>query len=177
MRYAVDLGNSAAKAALRSGGALRTYRVAAPPAGSDVAAWSTRIDTLLDLIGGEVQLMFSPAAAVAPYRQSGRLRALAVTSLKESPLAPGLPTIAAAVPGYEAVTMYGLYAPAKTPKAIINTLRDAVVGVIREPHNSEQLENWGLTPVGGTPDEFGAFLKKEIGKYQRIVREAKIARS
>ena len=65
----------------------------------------------------------------------------------------------------------------KAPKAIINTLRDAVVGVIREPHNSEQLENWGLTPVGGTPDEFGAFLKKEIAKYQRIVREAKIARS
>jgi len=79
--------------------------------------------------------------------------------------------------GYEVQSWYALYAPAKTPAAIVNTLRDAVVAVIREPHNSEQFENWGLTPVGSTPAEFGDFLKKEIAKYGRIVRDANISRS
>ena len=131
-----------------------------------------------DVLGGHVSFMYSGAIQCAPSVKTGKVRALAFTGPVRSKVLPEVATLdELGLKGYEVQSWYALYAPAKTPKAIINTLRDAVVGVIREPHNSEQLENWGLTPVGGTPEHFGEFLKKEIAKYQRIVREAKIARS
>jgi tripartite-type tricarboxylate transporter receptor subunit TctC len=131
-----------------------------------------------DVLGGHVSFMYSGAIQCAPSVKSGRVRALGFTGAARSKVLPEIATLdELGLKGYEISSWYALYAPAKTPPAIVNKLRDAVVAVIREPHNSEQLENWGLTPVGSTPGEFGDFLKKEIAKYQRIVREANIARS
>jgi tripartite-type tricarboxylate transporter receptor subunit TctC len=122
--------------------------------------------------------MYSGAIQCAPSVKSGKVRALGFTGPARSKVLPEVATLdELGLKGYEVQSWYALYAPAKTPKAIVNTLRDAVVAVIREPQNNEQLENWGLTPVGGTPEQFGEFLKKEIAKYQRIVREAHISRS
>jgi len=131
-----------------------------------------------DVLGGHVSFMYSGAIQCAPSVKSGKVRALGFTGPVRSKVLPEVATLdELGLKGYEVQSWYALYAPAKTPKAIINTLRDAVVAVIREPQNSEQLENWGLTPVGGTPEQLGEFLKKEIAKYQRIVREANISRS
>ena len=131
-----------------------------------------------DVLGGHVSFMYSGAIQCAPSVKSGKVRALGFTGPVRSKVLPEVATLdELGLKGYEVQSWYALYAPAKTPKAIVNTLRDAVVAVIREPQNSEQLENWGLTPVGGTPEQFGEFLKKEIAKYQRIVREAHISRS
>ena len=131
-----------------------------------------------DVLGGHVAFMYSGAIQCAPSVKSGKVRALGFTGPVRSKVLPEVATLdELGLKGYEVQSWYALYAPAKTPKAIVNTLRDAVVAVIREPHNIEQLENWGLTPVGGTPEQFGEFLKKELAKYQRIVREANISRS
>ncbi len=131
-----------------------------------------------DVLGGHVAFMYSGAIQCATAVKSGKVRALAFTGPLRSKVLPEVATLdELGLKGYEVQSWYALYAPAKTPAAIVNTLRDAVVAVIREPHNSEQFENWGLTPVGSTPAEFGDFLKKEIAKYGRIVRDANISRS
>jgi tripartite-type tricarboxylate transporter receptor subunit TctC len=92
-----------------------------------------------DLIGGQVQLMFGAALAVLQHVQTGRLRGLAVTSLRPSPLAPGLPTVAeTGVPGYESVATFGVLAPARTPSAIVARLNAAIVGVLHQPEVSER---------------------------------------
>lgn len=131
-----------------------------------------------DVLGGHVAFMYSGAIQCATAVKSGKVRALAFTGPLRSKVLPEVATLdELGLKGYEVQSWYALYAPAKTPAAIVNTLRDAVVAVIREPHNSEQFENWGLTPVGSTPAEFGDFLKKEIAKYRRIVRDANISRS
>jgi tripartite-type tricarboxylate transporter receptor subunit TctC len=131
-----------------------------------------------DVLGGHVAFMYSGAIQCAPSVKSGKVRALAFTGPVRSKVLPEIATLdELGLKGYEVQSWYALYAPAKTPQAIVNKLRDAVVAVIREPQHSEQLENWGLTPIGSTPGEFGEFLKKEIAKYQRIVREANITRS
>jgi tripartite-type tricarboxylate transporter receptor subunit TctC len=131
-----------------------------------------------DVLGGHVAFMYSGAIQCAPSVKSGKVRALGFTGPVRSKVLPEVATLdELGLKGYEVQSWYALYAPAKTPQAIVNKLRDAVVAVIREPQHSEQLENWGLTPVGSTAAEFGEFLNKEIAKYQRIVREANITRS
>jgi tripartite-type tricarboxylate transporter receptor subunit TctC len=127
------------------------------------------------LIGNEIQMMFVPAATVAPHLKTGRLRALAVTSAEPSQLAPNLPTIAASgLPGYESVSIYALFAPARTPAAIIRRLNQEVVRVLGQIEVRDKLFASGLESVGGTPEQLAATLKSEMTRMGKLIREAGI---
>ena len=124
------------------------------------------------LITGEVQLMVSSAPAVMPHVKSGRLRALAVTSAEPSALAPGLPSVAATVPGYDAVSIIALFAPAKTPEPIINRLNQEVVRVIDRADVKERLFNAGGEVVGGSPTQLGSALKFDLLMWGKVMLPA-----
>jgi tripartite-type tricarboxylate transporter receptor subunit TctC len=128
-----------------------------------------------DLIGGQVQLMFATSGSIAPHVKSGRLRALAVTSAQPSALTPGLPTIAASgVAGYEAVTMYGLYAPATTPDAIISRLNREAARFLQTPEIKDKLFGAGVETVGGSPQEFTAAIRADIARLAKVIKDAGI---
>ena len=125
---------------------------------------------LVDLIGGQVQLMFAVAAAAVPMVHSGRLRALAVSNARPSPLFPGVPTVAAAgVPGYESSVLNGVFAPAKTSPAIVGRLNREIVNALGRPQVAEQIRSAGMETVGSTPEEFGATMKAEIARMARVI--------
>ena len=125
------------------------------------------------LIGGQVQLMFATAGAVAPHLKSGRLRALAVTSAQPSPLAPGLPTVAASgLPGYESISIYGVYAPSRTPPAIVQHLNEAIVRVLGRAEVKEKFLASGVETVGSAPGELAAIMKSEIARMGKVIRDA-----
>ncbi len=124
------------------------------------------------LLGGETQLTFSTASSVTPHIKSGRLRALAVTSSRPFAALPDLPTVASAgVPGYEAVQMLGLLAPAKTPAAVIEKLHQETVRALNKPEVKERLFNSGAEVVASTPDEFTARIKTEIGSIGKLIKD------
>jgi tripartite-type tricarboxylate transporter receptor subunit TctC len=128
-----------------------------------------------DLIGGQVQLMFATTGSIAPHVKSGRLRALAVTSPQPSPLAPGLPTIAAAgVAGYDAVTMYGLYAPAKTPASIVERLQRDATRFLHTADIREKLFGAGVETVGSSPAEFATEIRADIARLSKVIKDAGI---
>ncbi len=130
---------------------------------------------VISLLGGQVQLMFATAGSVAPHVKSGRLRALAVASPQPSALAPGLPTIAASgVPGYEAVAFEGMFAPAKTPVAIIDRLNQEIVRVLNRAEVKERFFNAGVETVGSTPEEFAAAIKSNVAKWGKLIKDAGI---
>ncbi len=131
---------------------------------------------LNDLMGGQVQLMFSTASSVTPHLRSGRLRALAVTSAEPSPLAPGLPTVASAanLPGYESISIYGVFAPAKTPEAIVRQLNQAIVAVLNQPDVRERFFNVGVETVGSTSEQFTAVIRADIARMAKVIKDAGI---
>ena len=126
------------------------------------------------LIAGEVSLSFGETIALLPHVKSGRLRALAVTSLKRSSILPDLPAVAETIPGYTAGPWYGLLAPAKTPSEIIAKLNREVVNILRMPDIKASLTSVGAEPIGNTPSEFAMLLKEETERWGRVVREASI---
>jgi tripartite-type tricarboxylate transporter receptor subunit TctC len=120
------------------------------------------------LISGEVQVSFT-SGVILPHAKAGRLKTLAVTGGKRTPLAPEIPTIAeAGVPGYEVTGWYGLAAPARTPKPIIERLNVTMNRVL--PELRERYASLGMEIAGGTPEEFGAHLRKEMEKWSRVVK-------
>lgn len=128
-----------------------------------------------DLVGGHINIMFGPAVNILPLHSSGELRALAVTSLKRSTLAPELPTVAeTGLDGFEVLGWYGLAAPAGTPTAIVERLNAEVNRALRAPALIEQLAKQGLEPVGGSPRDANALIKVEVERWTRIIREAGI---
>ncbi|HVQ61350.1 MAG TPA: tripartite tricarboxylate transporter substrate binding protein [Burkholderiales bacterium] len=128
---------------------------------------------LADLLGGQVQVMFSTMPPALPHVKEGKLRALAVTSLKRSPAMPGLPTLdEAALPGFEANTWHGVVLPAGAQSAIIARLNREIVAILHMPEVVERLSNQGAEPVGSTPEEFAAYIKSETVKWARVVRES-----
>lgn len=126
------------------------------------------------LIAGETQLMFPNAGSALPHIKSGRVRALAVSTAQPSALTPGLPTIAATVPGYEFFAVICLYAPAKTPPAIVEQINRESVRVLRTPEVKERLFNSGNEVVASTTREFVAFMKADMQKMGKVIREAGI---
>jgi tripartite-type tricarboxylate transporter receptor subunit TctC len=129
---------------------------------------------LQDLVGGQIDLMFETSPTAVPFVQSGKLVALAVTTPKRLSTLPNLPTVAeAGVPGYEAYTWLGVVAPANTPRDIVNRL-NAEVKKIMTPEFRQELTNINLIPVGDTPEEFTAFVKRDSDMYARIVKDARI---
>ena len=120
------------------------------------------------LIAGEVQVSFTSSTAL-PHAKAGRLKTIAVTGAKRSPAAPHVPTIKeSGVPGYEVVGWYGMAAPAKTPKAVIERLNTTINRAL--PELRERYENLGLEVAGSTPAEFSAFLISERDKWARVVK-------
>ncbi len=128
-----------------------------------------------DLVGGQVQVMIGPVVAVLPLAQAGKLRALAVASLKRSALAPDLPTIAeSGVPGFEITSWYGLAAPAGTPKAAVIRLNTEIGKALQSSEVAVQFRLQGYEPLLSTPDEMSARIKTEIATWTRIIRDAGI---
>jgi tripartite-type tricarboxylate transporter receptor subunit TctC len=130
---------------------------------------------ITDLIPGRLTMMFNTSGSLMPHVQSGRLRALAVSSGKRFSAVPELPTVAeSGVPGFDVSSWYGLLAPAKTPPAIVSKMNADAVKVLREPEIRKRLEGLGLEVVGSTPDEFGAFIKGEMAKWGPVIKAANI---
>ena len=130
---------------------------------------------LSELISNQVQLMFANAGAVAPHMKSGRLNALAVTSAQPSALLPGLPTVAAGgLPGYELVSIQGIFAPAATPPAIVRRLNREIVPFLQRPDIRERFFNAGVETLGSTPEELAAVVRAEMARIGKVIRDAGI---
>jgi tripartite-type tricarboxylate transporter receptor subunit TctC len=126
---------------------------------------------MTDLLGGQINLVFATAASAVPHIQSGKIRALAVTTSKRSQLVPDLPTVAeAGVPGFEANNWYGLVVPAKTPRPIIDRLHNEFVAVLSMPDIKDVLFKQGLDASPSTPEQFGAYIKSETGKWAKVIK-------
>ncbi len=131
--------------------------------------------TLVDLLGGQVDLTFSPIASSIQHVKAGRLKALGVTSSKRVPLLPDLPTIAeSGVPGYAASAWYGVVAPARVPRDIIQKLNREINALLKNPEFREGMLARGAVPMGGSSEEFAAFMRQEVGKYAALVKESGI---
>ena len=130
--------------------------------------------SVIALVGGEVDLMFAGLGTVAPHIKTGRLRALAVTSAQPSALAPGLPTVAATLPGYEATSLLGVFVPAKTPQATINRLHQEIVRAVNKPEVKELLFSAGVDVVGSTPEELAAMVKLDMTRMGKVIKDAGI---
>ena len=125
---------------------------------------------LVDLLGGQMQVMFDTTPGSIAHIKAGKLRALAVTSKTRAEALPDLPTVADFVPGYEATQWYGLAAPKDTPAAVIATLNKAVNAALAEPAMKAKLAELGGAPFPGTPAEFGALLVTETDKWAKVVK-------
>jgi tripartite-type tricarboxylate transporter receptor subunit TctC len=125
-----------------------------------------------DLLAGQVKVMFATTGSVTQHVKSGRLRALAATSAEPTVLAPGLPTIATAVPGYESLAFYGLFVPLNTPAAIITRLNEASRKYLDTPDAKERFFNAGVEAVGSTPQEFDAAVKADTARMQKMIQAA-----
>ena len=129
----------------------------------------------IDLIGGQVQIVFSSTVSSLPHVKSGQVRALAVTSLKRASAAPDVPTLAeSGFPGFESSSWFGVLAPAKTPAEIVLKLQQEIAQVLKTPEVREVLTNLGAEPSGMSPDEFGKYFRAEIAKWGKVVRDANI---
>ncbi|WP_295978217.1 tripartite tricarboxylate transporter substrate binding protein [uncultured Variovorax sp.] len=130
---------------------------------------------ITDVMGGQVDFMFSTIAASYPLVSSGKLRALAVSSPQRSPRLPEVPTIAETVaPGYEAYEWNGMFLPAGTPAPIVEKLHKAVVEALKEEEVKKRFVDVGVQPVGSTSAEFADFLKKEDTKWADVIRKGNI---
>ncbi len=127
--------------------------------------------SLIGILSGEVGLMFPTAGSVTPHIQSGKLRALAVTSSQPTPLAPGLPLRSEALPGYESVSFNGLLAPAKTPDAVIRLWNAEVAKLMTRAEMKEKLAAAGNDARSTTPEEFAAVIQADMAKWGRLIRD------
>ena len=126
------------------------------------------------LVAGEIQLLFSDYTPLEAHVKSGRLKALAVTSAQPSELFPGLPTLAAAVPGYISVAKSGAFAPANTPPAIINRLNQEIVRFLKTPEMKGRILKTGSEVVASSPDELAAWMKADMAQWGKVIKDAGI---
>lgn len=129
---------------------------------------------LTALLAGELQLMFPTAGAVTPHFKAGRVRALAVTSAEPTALFPGVPTVAAVLPGYESISIYGVFAPAKTPRTIIDKLNQEIVRFLNRSEVKEKFFTAGMEAVGSSPEQFAATVKSEMTRMGKVIKDAGI---
>ena len=123
-----------------------------------------------DLVGGHVQLMFNNLMSVLGLVKQNRLHALAITSAKRSPLLPSLPTVAeSGVPGYESASWYGALLPANTPANVVTLLNREMVRAVKAPEIRDRLTTEGAEVIGSTPEEFTAYMRKDIDRWAKLV--------
>jgi len=128
-----------------------------------------------DLLSGRITMSFANIVNVLPLAREGKLRALAITSIKRSALAPELPTMAeSGFPGFEAVPWFGLVAPVNTPKDILDRLHGETVKALATPDVRKKFDEFGLEPIGNTPAELAAVIRKEIPEWAKVIKEAGI---
>jgi len=128
---------------------------------------------LADQLGGHIVLAIVGLPVALPHLKSGKLVALGVTSSQRSPVAPEVPTIAeSGVPGYEVGTWYGVLAPAGTPKDIVARLNGEIMKFLRRPEARAQLEKQGFEVLGSTPEAFAAYIRSEMGKWAKVVKDS-----
>ena len=128
---------------------------------------------IADAMGGQISMVFSNLPVALPQAQGGRLRALAVTSPQRVATASGIPTAAeSGLPGYEASTWFGLFAPAATPREVIGKLNADAVSALNVPEVKERMAGQGLFVVANTPEQFAAFVKTEIPRWAKVVRDS-----
>ena len=136
------------------------------------APYKTDALAMPDLLSGQVPVMFMFQTAALPQVRAGKLRALAVSTAQRSPFAPELPTVAeAGVPGYEFSGWFGIFAPAATPKEIVNKIAAASVKAVQSPDLRERLSQQGFMAVTSGPEQFAAFFRGEVAKWARVVKE------
>ena len=127
------------------------------------------------LISGEISFMFSSTGSLVGHVQAGKVRAIAVTGPRRFPELPEVPTVAeSGIPGYSATGWYGLFAPAGTPRELVRRISAEVARAYTNPQARERLAQIGMDPVGSTPEEFVSFLRTEIAKWSKVVKEANI---
>jgi len=130
---------------------------------------------VIDLLAGQHVIYFGNVPTVILHARAGKLRALATTGPKRTPVAPDIPTVAeSGVPGYEVTTFYGVSAPARTPRPIIERLHSEIVRALNSPDVRERLQGLGADPVGNTPEQYTAFMQNEIAKWTKVIHAAGI---
>jgi tripartite-type tricarboxylate transporter receptor subunit TctC len=134
---------------------------------------------MTDLLGGQIQMMFADVGVVAPHIKAGKLRALAISGAKRSPVFPDLPTVAEAgvdvgMRGYAAGTWYGVFAPAGTPAPVVERLSGEIRKALAVPEVRDSLIAQGVEPGGSSPAEFGAYVREEHAKWGKVIRTAGI---
>ena len=131
--------------------------------------------TIQAVVGNHIQAGFNPPAPLVGLIQGGEIRALAVTTLQRSAALPDVPTVAeSGFPGFEAITWHSIVAPAGTPKNVVAKLHKALVDALRDPETRKKLVDIGIDPVGNTPEEFRAYVKADIPKWEKIIQAAGI---
>jgi tripartite-type tricarboxylate transporter receptor subunit TctC len=126
-----------------------------------------------DLLAGQVSLMFDNLASASPQIRSGKLRALAVTTLTRTPFFPDLPTISeSGLAGFDISTWFGVFAPAGTPPEVVAKLNAELVRILKTPEMKDRLALLGAEPVGNTTEQFLAYIKSEIPKYAKVIRDS-----
>ena len=125
---------------------------------------------IIDLLGGQVDLMFVELSSVLSHIRAGTVRVLAVGSDKRNPLLPNIPTVAEVLPGFASTTWFAMVAPPKTPPAIANKLSTAVAEVLRQPDFANRLKELGLSAIGSTPAEMTQFTRQESESWGRVIR-------
>ncbi|MFK3780170.1 Bug family tripartite tricarboxylate transporter substrate binding protein [Agrobacterium sp. NPDC089420] len=129
---------------------------------------------ILDVVGGHVDMMFDNIPTAAQQVKAGKVKALAVTSLEKANLLPDVPTMASVIPGFEATSWHGLFAPPGTPPEIVEKLSKEVQAIIADPAMKAKLEAMGVTPVGNSSTEFQAFIDKETAKWAEVIKVAQV---
>jgi tripartite-type tricarboxylate transporter receptor subunit TctC len=127
-----------------------------------------------DLLAGNVQFMFNALPSMLPHIQAGKLRALAVSSVKRAQQLPDVPTLNEDVPGYDVVTWYSFVAPAGTPRPVIEKLNREISAIVESPQMKEKLREQGLEADAMKPEELGALYRKESAKWAKVIRDSKI---
>ena len=125
-----------------------------------------------DLVGGNIQLMFDNMPSALPMAREGKIRAIAQTTAKRSSAAADVPTVAETIPGFEATTWFAMFAPAGTPRPVVDRLHAEVVRVFQLPDVQEKLKTLGLEPILSTPDELARYQATEIVKWAKVVKES-----
>lgn len=175
----IDLGKREGKMTFASSGSGTSIHVSGElfksMTGIDMAhiPYKGRASALPDLLGGRVTMMFDNMPSSLPLVREGKLRALGVTSLRRAAAAPEIPTLdEAGLPGFEAVSWFAVFAPAGTPKAIVDKLQAEITRILKLPEVAKRLTDIGLEPVGSTADELAAYQRTEIVKWAKVVKDS-----
>ncbi|MEY4442933.1 MAG: hypothetical protein RL442_1933, partial [Pseudomonadota bacterium] len=136
------------------------------------APYKGRQYAIPDLMGGSIQLMFDNMPSALPMAREGKIRAIAVTTAKRSNAAPEIPTVGETVPGFEATTWFALFAPANTPRPVIDRLNAEVQRVYRLPEVQERLKTLGLEAILSSPEELARYQASEIAKWAKVVKDS-----